>query len=107
MPHLHHGRQVVIPAKGSANWKSQMQWVYRRLPIESWMIVAKYLRPWSKHSRAQRYRQQRAARGVVGHAGADVTLKHYVQGPAIVARAFDRLGQPEAFQQHLPQQTEE
>lgn len=33
----------------------------------------------------------------LGHAGADVTLRHYIEGPAIVARAFDRLGQPEAF----------
>lgn len=33
----------------------------------------------------------------LGHAGANVTVKHYVAGPAIVARAFDRLDQPAAF----------
>ena len=40
----------------------------------------------------------------LGHTGADVTLKHYVQGPIIVAQAVERLPQPEAFRRGTPAQ---
>jgi integrase len=38
-----------------------------------------------------------AAQFALGHAGADVTRMHYVDGRGIVARALDALPQPTAF----------
>ena len=38
-----------------------------------------------------------AAQLALGHAGSDVTIKHYVQGAGIVSKALDALPQPKGF----------
>jgi len=38
-----------------------------------------------------------ASQLALGHAGSDVTIRHYVAREGIVAAALDRLPQPEAF----------
>jgi integrase/predicted transcriptional regulator len=43
-----------------------------------------------------------AAQFALGHAGADVTMRHYVAADGIVAAALDRLPQPEAFTGGMP-----
>ena len=41
--------------------------------------------------------EPQAAPLALGHAGSDVTIRHYVQSSGIVSRALDALPQPEAF----------
>jgi len=60
----HNVSMIEAVALARAHNRSQLQRVYRRLPVESWAIVAKYLRPRKDFSKAD----QSAANAAGGEA---------------------------------------